>query len=127
MIGPAEEPAALIVLWSVRKADDWTSRFYCTLEIKQNVSYYKVTTTTYLPCKCREIGSSQSFTRRGTKKLLPLGCPKSIQGDRAAKTAQLILRHLKLGILLAASSLSLGGVQENFYPLAVPKPTKGIG
>ena len=41
-----------------------------------------------------------AFTRGGIQtSILPLGCPKSNQGDGAVKTAELILRHITLGML----------------------------
>ena len=58
--------------------------------------------------------------RRGTRKLLPPGYPKSNRGDRATKTAEII------GGKSEAVHLLQGGGRENFYPLVAPKPTRGI-
>ena len=65
----------------------------------RGVPLYEVTATRSLTfCRCRSPGSQQ-FTRRGTRKLLPPRRPKSNQGDRAQKTAEVILRYLKPGML----------------------------
>ena len=63
-----------------------------------------LTTITYLQsmifiCSCKSSGRSEPFTRRGSRKPLPPGCPKTNQGDRAMRTADRILTHLTNGML----------------------------
>ena len=64
------------------------------------------------------------FTRRGTRKLLPLGCPKSNQGDRAGKTAQLILQHLKCREIRSSTSFTRRGTRK-LLPPGCPKTNQG--